>query len=372
MDETGTTYDYREYIQSLKNISSLLKSSEFHERVGSFLKLGGSVKTIPPSAQVLDRTLSRSSFAPLGKLDTDVYKRLVTLKKTILSGQPEGYSPASYRAFLLASQLESDLTSGERGTLNSLFCNDAWQNLELTSTASYSLLQSLFKDLTTGNISSRSASECESYVQQQMAVSDAKTSAATRPTKYEDLAFQKIPKSVESVCNKQKSGPRPISSESQKRILLDAHRDLRGLYDEHLSACIELLRRVLFFGSGASYMSLPRIQLDSELRRHPRGSQYALDEKIAEARALIARHYIQVETVYKRALDKLGAIATGERVETPSNTILIDYNSTPRSGSESESGLGGNEFSTSASPDTRNNADRLETVSKNLRSNVRS
>lgn len=315
MDDEGNTFGYDEYMKSKRDLSIVVTSSEFHTRVGSLLSkpsIAGSVKNIPPSKEIRDRTITRVSFAPLGKLDSDVYKRIVAVKDALISGKAEGYSPASYRAFLLASQLESDLGTGDKGSLNSLFCSDAWQDRDMTTTVAYSLLQSLYRDLSSGDITSRSAKECELNVHRFMSLTRVKKPASALPARYDDLTFRATPETLKPICSSQTGdGPRPIYSETHKRILMDAHQSLRDLYDRHLEACIELLRPILFFGTRGGYASPPSIRLDEEFRKHPRGSQAALEEKIAEARAFLSEHYFRVESVYQTALKSLGNLAIG-------------------------------------------------------------
>ena len=336
MDIAGNTISYDDF-RSHRNVPT---SKEFHDRVGALLSkpsVAGLVKNISPSKEVVDRTIRSDSFAPLGKLDISVYKRFVAIKDTILNGKLEGYSPASYRAFLLASQLEADLVTGAKGALNSLFCSDGWQGRDVHTTVAYSLLQSLYKDLPTGDITSRSAKECESAVQKHTAMARIKTPGSAPPTRYDELAFRTLPEALTPFCASQSdSGSRPILSEAHKRILMNAHQELRALYDDHLEACLQLLRTVLYFGSGATYLSPAKIRLDDEFRKHPRGSQIALEEKIADARALLAAHYLSVETVYHTALKKLSDITMSEM---PPQVVVVTNGTAPRSASNATNRL---------------------------------
>ena len=313
VDDQGNTWNYDEFMRSTRNLSIRLTSSEFHTRVGALLakaNVAGSVKNKPPSEEVRDKTITRASFAPLGRLDKGVYERIVKIKDILLRGKLEGYSPASYRAFLLASQLEPPLQSGDKGLLNTMICSDAWQTRDMNTTVAYSLLQSLYTDLDSGTLSSRSSRDCEGAVQKHATVSSVKKVVTSLPTRYDDLSFRPIPDSIQPICATQTNdGPRPIYSEAHKRILMDAHKALRTLYDKQLEACIGLLRSVLFFGPRSGYLAPPSIRLDDEFRKHPRGSQVALEEKIADARDLLAAHYYQVESIYQSALKQLGLIA---------------------------------------------------------------
>jgi hypothetical protein len=99
---------------------------------------------------------------------------------------------------------------------------------------------------------------------------------------------------------------RDVDLASQQRILKSAYDELRKLYDSHLETIIKLLQLV-FHLEDIGYKQDPRIALNDVFVKHPQGAQVALEEIIAKGRAIIAEHYLQVERIYKGAIEKLAA-----------------------------------------------------------------
>ena len=158
------------------------------------------------------------------------------------------------------------------------------------------------------------ASECASKVAEFIG---AKTLAsAAQPGSpvltFENAKFLDIPPALKAFCeqiNAAKKGARRTRSTEDKAILMDAHRQLRELYDDQIKAVVEIIRKVMI-PKNAGYGNLPILVLSETFATDTRGAMVVLEEIVKEGRNLLANHYLAVEKVYRTALSKLK-----ERVE---------------------------------------------------------
>jgi hypothetical protein len=88
---------------------------------------------------------------------------------------------------------------------------------------------------------------------------------------------------------------------------------LRDLYDEQIKAVVAIVRKVLAF-KNAGYRQAPILQLDPIFMSHERGAMVALETIIAEARALLSKHYFEVEKTYYGALTSIVKLSLGNYV----------------------------------------------------------
>ena len=298
MDDQGNTYD----IFPRPGVSSI----PFAARVISVLDTTGLRKI--PTVEETD-TKTTTEFTPITKLDDDSYAKI---KKTIhkivgdkassISPDLEGTSPAFYRAFVLASEIEPS-------RFKTLVCSDIWERKRLTDIVSYSLLQSLYHDLEDGKMSSKAIADCTETVGKfvtDKVVTPLKSVASATPSGFESVEFMSYP-SLRDFCKKTSpSHIHTIDTAAQQQILKSAYDELRKLYDTHLEATIRLLQ-LAFHLEDIGYKQEPRIVLNDIFIKHPQGAQVALEEIIAKGRKMISEHYLQVEHIYKGALQKLTA-----------------------------------------------------------------
>jgi len=298
MDDQGNTYD----IFPRPGVSSI----PFAARVISVLDTTGLRKI--PTVEETD-TKTTTEFTPITKLDDDSYakikktvQKIVGDKAASISPDLEGTSPAFYRAFVLASEIEPS-------RFKTLICSDIWERKRLTDIVSYSLLQSLYHDLEDGKMSSKAIADCTETVGKFVTdklVTPLKSVASATPSGFESVEFTSYP-SLREFCKKTSpSHIHTIDKAAQQQILKSAYDELRKLYDTHLEATIRLLQ-LAFHLEDIGYKQEPRIVLNDVFIKHPQGAQVALEEIIAKGRKMISEHYLQVERIYKGALQKLTA-----------------------------------------------------------------
>ena len=322
MDSNGQTMDTETYRQfQARTMGGLPQTMSFTDRVKPILEKSG-VKKVPLEPPAEYQTSVKTEFTALFNmslktLGLDTYSTLSKVKDNVLKAT-EGASPAQYRAFLLASNIDSE------DFLQTLFCNDRWATLRgsssdavsgrTTNVVSYALLNALYYDRQEGAMETLTASECASKVAEFIG---AKTLAsAAQPGSpvltFENAKFLDIPPALKAFCeqiNAAKKGARRTRSTEDKAILMDAHRQLRELYDDQIKAVVEIIRKVMI-PKNAGYGNLPILVLSETFATDTRGAMVVLEEIVKEGRNLLANHYLAVEKVYRTALSKLK-----ERVE---------------------------------------------------------
>jgi len=298
MDDQGNTYD----IFPRPGVSSV----PFVTRVVSVIDTIG-LKKIPTSEDTEAKTTTE--FTSITKLADDSYAKIqkavhkiVGDKAASIEPELEGTSPAFYRSFILATEMEPK-------RFKTLICSDIWEQKRLTDIVSYSLLQSLYHDLEDGKMSSKAIAESTETVGKflkEKIVTPTQSAVSSTPSGFDGVEF-----TSHSVLRKfcKTSSPshlRDVDLASQQRILKSAYDELRKLYDSHLETIIKQLQLV-FHLEDIGYRQEPRIALNDVFVKHPEGAQIALEEIIAKGRAIIAEHYLQVERIYKGAIEKLAA-----------------------------------------------------------------
>lgn len=313
MDETGNTLDTETYKQYMAHtIGGIPTTTQFTNRLYKLLGPDSRYASVPLEMAAEAQTSIKTEFGSLflmsaASLSADTFTTFTQVKDSILAA-PEGASPAQYRAFLLASNLDSE------GYLQTLFCNDMWEDKRTTHSVSYALLNTLYFDRQEGSMETLTASECASKVAEfagaKVVREYVQPGAAVKT--FENIAFLKKPTALSAFCeqiNKAAKGPRRTRSAEDKAILLAAHQQLRDLYDDHLKAVVDIIRKVMI-PKNAGYGNPPTLVLSDTFATDPRGATVVLEEIIKESRNLLANHYLAVEKVYRGALTSLK-----ERVE---------------------------------------------------------
>ncbi len=299
MDMNGQTYEKREYEEHYAGRGPIPVQTTFADRMKKYIGPSSSYPKVPLEEPKEEALRFGTTYAPLFKRETDTYTKFKSIKDAI-EKKPEGVSPASYRAFLLASELDGKI-------LNTLFCTDSWAEKRTTDTVAYSLLNALYVDRPEGTMESSTAAECAAMVSNFIgakALAPYVKSGATTSS-FENAAFREVPRQLKEFCGKiSTSGKRGTSSAESQRVLMSAHTMLREMYDNHLKACVNLIRKALS-AKTTGYRQPPYLELDARFRDSERGAIAAMEELIAEARTLLSEHYLAVEKVYNGALAAL-------------------------------------------------------------------
>jgi len=306
MNHKGITYDSKEYM----NTSRLPQTKSFKDRVQEVLNRQADKVPVETPA-TLPKEVGTPTFSPISKIEEPTLNRFKSIRTAILGGS----APSNDRGFLLASTLGVS-PNGTRQTLKTMVCDDKTQGLLLTSSVAYSLLQSLYEDLPTGDSDFTSAAECSAVVQRFVSegLVELATPGSAIPTKLSHLKFKTQSKTLaSSICATQTvPGPRSLEIEDLKQAFMTAYILLRDLYDIHVQRVIELLQKLVNFGTGGS----SEIVLEKLFVEHSAGAQVALNSMIHEARALLADHYFQVESVYQGVLRNLEKVQKGQLPNT--------------------------------------------------------
>lgn len=308
MDINGQTYEKREYEEHLMRRGQIPIATNFADRMKKYIGATASFPKVSLEEPKEEALRFSTVFAPLYKRETETHTKLKSIKEAI-DKKPEGVSPASYRAFLLASELDGQI-------LNTLFCTDAWADKRTTDTVAYSLLNALYVDRPEGVSESSTANELSAVLSSFTGpkLLSAYVKGGSAVSTFDNVAFPETPKLLNAFCGKiTTSGKRGTQSVEAKKVLTDAHKLLRDMYDEHLKAVVDLIRKALS-AKTTGYRSPPYLELDARFRDSERGAIVALEELIAEARKLLSNHYLAVEKVYSGTLAALVRQTTGNYV----------------------------------------------------------
>lgn len=308
MDFNGQTFEKREYEEHLMRRGPIPISSNFADRMKKYIGPSSAFPKVSLEEPKEEAMKFGTVFAPLFKRETETFNKFKSIKDAI-EKKPEGVSPASYRAFLLASELDDKI-------LNTLFCTDAWAEKRTTETVAYSLLNALYIDRPEGVSENSTANELSAVISNFIgakALSPYVKSGATSNS-FDHVTFRETPKLLSAFCGKiSTSGKRGTQSNEAKKVLTDAHKLLRSMYDEHMKAVVDLIRKALS-AKTTGYRSPPYLELDARFRESERGAIAALEELIAEARKLLSDHYLAVEKVYNGTLAALVRQTTGNYI----------------------------------------------------------
>jgi hypothetical protein len=309
MNVEGNTFDKDKYEIYKSNSSQLPPSIFFADRMRKLLGPDSKGQKVPLEEPREAPIAFTEKYSPLHDRNEATFARFQEIKSAI-ENKPEGASPASYRAFLLASEMNGDI-------LNTLFCSDMWAEQRVTNTVAYSLLQSLYIDRPEGISESITGNECAQSVAQFLGAKIMKpfVPSGTTPATFDNIAFLKTPTDLDPFCKKidTTTGKRGTRVPDQKKILTDAHKRLRDLYDEQIRAVVAIVRKVLAF-KNTGYRKEPLLQLDPVFMSNERGAIVALETIIAEARLLLSKHYFDVEKTYYDALTAVARLSLGNYV----------------------------------------------------------
>lgn len=312
MDNDGTTYKVDDYLARLRGIQATIPSMSLQDRVTN-LNRSDSYDAIP-LIEMKEDALPSDKFTPLSKVDIETLNNFRNIQKTLKTKQ-EGTSPCFYRAFVLSSRLDSD-------NLKTLLCADDWSSKRVTDQVSYSLLQELYYDRSDVTMDSRTEEEYKQMVDSFSSVMDFDPASGSE-RKLSNYNFRPASDEIrKSVCVTAEKGGWSIREPKKKEILMDAHVRLHVLFENHIKSCLDILLKIMSLEVSEGYLSKPKIQLDSIFTKDKQGSLHALEEFIKEARQMLAKHYLEVETIYQNALNEISRITRGNAPPIEKGDIL--------------------------------------------------
>ena len=302
MEEDGRTYNDEEYSRYKRDeILAPHDVSSFQDRFFKLFEQEQAVKV--PLVEMKDNETAYEKFAPFFQSD-DNTNTLAAIKHVFetVNKKPEGTSPAFYRAYLLAARLDG-------AVLQTLFCQDMWSGRNVMGQVSYALLHSLYCTRQDGSIDSDTRQEYTEVMNSYLPYFE-KTGEGASAVTLENLQFKARPRDLDPICLKYVKGSRPITDPREIEILTQAHKNLHSLYENHITACVNVLSKVVSLDQEHGY-SKPTINLEQIFVNNKDGAQTALDSVIKEARQLISTHFLQVESVYLNALNEISSFSRG-------------------------------------------------------------
>lgn len=235
----------------------------------------------------------------------------------MLTDKTQEVCPAIHRGLMLSFTVEYG------PVLQTLFCTDIWKGQPLTTTPAYSLLESLYYDKEP-ELRDPTSTEARMYTPALSAGARAEliatttkfvgekvaTRSGTAEDSYGTLKFVDYSESLSAFCKKEPGNKKPVRTEAGIRIFADGHKRLKEQFVAHLAACGGIVEKVV-----SVYKSPEgdrRLFLAKVFETDPRGSLATLEAMIAEARALIAQHYLAVEMIYRDTLQQFAKHTAGE------------------------------------------------------------
>lgn len=319
MDERGNTWE------KSAEPGAFPQKLPFNERVAEIFKTVTDTVVLK-SDPLGNKTEAIEMFRRLNTLDPETYTQFQTIQHLIMGKDTSNHtltSPAFYRALLLITSVQRNIEGKE--DINTLFCDDKWTG-RMTSIVPYALLQALYYDIaptteSPGNISSQAKTELASVsasfrtnsIAKTYDVAPAQQGMPEPANTLSQLQFIPPSKIANIFCSKEPSGFRTTNVPNQMIILKNTYNTLQQMYNKHLENVVQLIRKVLSLQQG-EFQKAKRIALRPIFVTNPDGAQRALEGFIAEGRALLAKHYLDVETAYKAALISIQKLGEGTDV----------------------------------------------------------
>lgn len=233
------------------------------------------------------------------------------------------YSPAAYRAYLLASNIPLQ----NPRAIESLFCRDTWALTSLNSKPAYATLEGLYGfDMTTTIEGDENAFTKKSeFMNRMVGLKLAEQKAVDKSKKtvwtFDALQFpdNKDPRErgkIAGICATSRSAGVLVENKENIAILMDGYNKLKQLYQQHVKQVYAFLKTILVVDStfeqlimlpSSSPTNKPVIRLNESFVKYSTGSHMALNERIQFARDMLSEHYFQVEKIYKETLDQYNA-----------------------------------------------------------------
>ena len=266
----------------------------------------------PAAKAALLSSLVNPLSRPLSGLYGPIYGNLEAFAKTLIAVPEQikdevgGSAPAFYRGFLLATRLEEDVDSkGKRAErIYTLLCENKWEK-SFTNVVPYALLQALYKNAKDDD--ARADKQLKEIVQR--FIREGVAEGTNDSSGFDVIQFAKIGASDSEFCkNTMITADRPVKDNLLIDILKKGHRSIRIEFDRymeeiisHLTKAIRLDKTGVVDSAGFNEYS---IHLEDIFFKDNAGSQRVMENHIAEGRAMIAKHYLEVEKIYVETVKK--------------------------------------------------------------------
>jgi len=212
-------------------------------------------------------------------------------------------SPATYRSVLLYVKPGlSNLAA------TSYFCVDNWSQKTLRYIPPFAALESLYfnEDDGTASISNQAALSrlVEEFKTIYSTVSSNKSRSATS---FADVILPPLPEQIKAEFCKNKTSQGDIIVDSKNaQILETAQLLILEKYKKYFDTAFTMINRI--FEVKTDIKGNTRINFTPAFANSSAGARATLEEIIATAREMIAIHYIEVETIYQKAIRDLSPV----------------------------------------------------------------
>ena len=258
---------------------------------------------------------------PLSGIYGTIYENFDSYQKTLKTIpekiKSEVGAPAFYRAFLLA-------TRQDQNRIYTLLCKNMWNNeKKFTDAVPYALLQALYKNVK----GDQTTVDAELKKKIALFISEAVTEEtdSEKLTGFDKISFKTMPKELNAFCKTSEiTADIPVYDVKQIAVLKNAHKILRGEFDKHVEASMLLLRKAIKLEDTGKVDSAGfkdfNIRLESMFFKDAAGSLKVIEGLIAEARELIANHYLKIEKIYVDAVNVTGRLIAASSAATSTAT----------------------------------------------------
>ncbi len=235
----------------------------------------------------------------------------------------EYYSPAAYRAYLLASSIPIQ----NQKAVESYFCRDTWALTSFNSKPAFATLEGLYgydPSIVIEGDEAALAKKSE-YIDRMLGFKFAEQKIVDKTKKsaqsFEALQFpdNKDPKTrakISGICASTRSTGIMVENKQSIDILMTGYNKLKQLYQQHVQEVYAFLKTILVVDSAFEQMIMlpadtpttkPVIRLNETFVKYSTGSHMALNERIQTARNMLSEHYFQVEKIYNETLNEYNA-----------------------------------------------------------------
>ena len=309
--DTGDAYDMRSFDAakgSRTEMQTLQPSIVDGRRMNLLMAFSQAFK----AAGKEEQEMIRERFTGAQAITLDQLQKFSTLS------EKEFYSPAAYRAFLLASMIPIQNVNA----IESYFCKDSWALTTLNSKPAYAAFEGLFgikaNDVTEGD--ERAPADKSQFIQRMTAsrfTEQKRDGADFGSIQFPDNKDARTRAKIAGVCAAARTPAILVDNKESVAILMAGYNALKQLYLAHIQTVYEFLKTILVVDSEFEQLiqlseeaasTKPVIRLNEQFVKYSLGSHMALNERIQTARAMLGEHYFQVERIYNETLDKLNAL----------------------------------------------------------------
>jgi hypothetical protein len=234
----------------------------------------------------------------LAKKFQDSYQFMKSWVSKIESWAEAG--PALYRSVLLFVKQNTPGASNA-----SFICVDEWSMRTMRDIHPFAALEALYYDNDDGTASFTNKEKLYNLVDDFRKVLVQKAGTASRVGQtFEDIIMPPLPdKFMSDFCSKRNAQGEFVLESQYVTILEKAQAEIIALYNTHLDTCFSILNEI--FDQVKNSRGETTIKFTQAFSTNTSGARAALEAIIERARGQIASHYIQVETIYHKAINDM-------------------------------------------------------------------